>query len=106
MGQFKELMIQAVDALDLLEKHVATLPIGRVTGSVDEVKFIKEENAFLVLYSANENDDTIAYHFLIHEADVHQIESGAYNLASHGAFELTDRVPEILHELNARRGEA
>lgn len=103
MGKFKEIHIEAAEALSAVGRHIQTLPIAAVDGWVEELRYTGD--GFLVQYAVtvdvvatadDDEDDLRQYLFAVEGDVVCAIERSEYDLAAHDAMDLSRDIPELM----------
>lgn len=106
MGKFKEVMIEAAEALEAVEKHTSKLhEEEQLDGWVEEIRSLGD--GFLVMYTVltqeghDEDGDGPQVHlFAVHDGVVSTIERAEYDLAAASSMDMSESIPDLMEMIN------
>ena len=97
MGMFKEMMIEAEDALRAVRDLVQAMPALEDEGGVVQELLSTGDGGFLVMYET----DVGIFRFTSEGDTTCLVEESEYNLAKASSMDLTRSVPELMELVNA-----
>jgi hypothetical protein len=106
MGMMNNLMIEASEALQAVEKHTAQLHAEeQLDGWVEEIRSLGD--GFLVTYTVltaaghdEDGDGPEAHLFAVHDGVVTVVERAEYDLAAASSLDMSDQIPDLMEMIN------
>ena len=105
MGQLKNILIDAVPALQAVEKKIEAMPETVLDGWVDSITF--NDGSYLVTYALDvENEagdgdwETEFKLYVVTDGECVEVETAEFELLNRDALDLSEHIPDLMEQVN------